>query len=159
MFADFTKTDLQQEKQRQILFFCSFTKCCDWMSTPVILEATCWTWTNPSFLVVQDDSGGPMMCQIDGSWFQAAVLSGNNTATNQTRADPVMVFTKLSRYQSFLAQTVGAFLSPASTNSTAPNSTVSTNQTTTTTSGGSPAHPFFFFFHLFVFSAFLHLTL
>ncbi|XP_044187046.1 uncharacterized protein LOC122966781 [Thunnus albacares] len=114
-----------------------------------------------SFTLEQDDSGGPMMCQIDGSWFQAAVLSGNNTTTNQTRADPVMVFTKLSRFQSFLAQTVGAFLSPASTNSTAPNSTVSTNQTTTTTttSGGSPAHPFFFFFHLFVFSAFLHLTL
>ncbi|XP_067472296.1 polyserase-2-like [Thunnus thynnus] len=112
-----------------------------------------------SFTLEQGDSGGPMMCQIDGSWFQAAVLSGNNTTTNQTRADPVMVFTKLSRYQSFLAQTVGAFLSPASTNSTAPNSTVSTNQTTTTTSGGSPAHPFFFFFPLFVFSAFLHLTL
>ncbi|XP_067426898.1 prostasin-like [Thunnus thynnus] len=112
-----------------------------------------------SFTLEQDDSGGPMMCQIDGSWFQAAVLSGNSTTTNQTRADPVMVFTKLSRYQSFLAQTLGAFLSPASTNSTAPNSTVSTTQTTTTTSGGSPAHPFFFFFHLFVFSAFLHLTL
>ncbi|XP_044187004.1 transmembrane protease serine 9 [Thunnus albacares] len=112
-----------------------------------------------SFTLEQGDSGGPMMCQIDGSWFQAAVLSGNNTTTNQTRADPVMVLTKLSRFQSFLAQTVGAFLSPASTNSTAPNSTVSTNQTTTTTSGGSPAHPFFFFFHLFVFSAFLHLTL
>lgn len=115
-----------------------------------------------SFTLEQDDSGGPLMCQIDDSWFQAAVLSVNNstanTTTNQTRADPVMVFTKLSRYQSFLAQTVGAFLSPASTNSTTPNSTVST-MTTTTTSAGSPAHPFFFFFHLLVFSVFLHLTL
>eukprot|EP00064_Thunnus_orientalis_P025227 superscaffoldBa00012217_g25571 len=58
-----------------------------------------------SFTLEQGDSGGPMMCQVDGSWFQAAVLSGNKNTASQTQADPVMVFTKLSRYQSFLAQT------------------------------------------------------
>ncbi|XP_044187008.1 transmembrane protease serine 9-like [Thunnus albacares] len=92
-----------------------------------------------SFTLEQGDSGGPMMCQVDGSWYQAAVLSGNKNTASQTLADPVMVFTKLSRYQSFLAQTLGEFLSPA-------------------TSGGSPTLPFFFF-HLLVFSVFLHLTL
>ncbi|XP_042249225.1 transmembrane protease serine 9-like [Thunnus maccoyii] len=89
-----------------------------------------------SFTLEQGDSGGPLMCQVDNSWYQAAVLSVNKNTASQTQADPVMVFTKLSRYQSFLAQTVGEFLSPAS-------------------SAGSPT----LFFHLLVFSVFLHLTL
>lgn len=107
--------------------------------------------------VVQTDTGGPIMCQVDGSWFQAAVLSASNNIGNQTRADQVMVFTKLSRYQTFLARTVGGFLSPASNNNSTVNSTVSS--TTSSSNAGSPAHSFFFFFHLLVFSVCLHLTL
>ncbi|XP_054463252.1 polyserase-2 [Anoplopoma fimbria] len=89
---------------------------------------------------------------------QAVVLSSEN-ATKQTRA-PVMVSVKLSRFQNFLASTVG-FLA-TSTNATSTNAT-STNATSTnatsTTSGGSPAHsPFFLLFlHLLVFSVCLHL--
>ncbi|CAK6979470.1 Hypothetical predicted protein [Scomber scombrus] len=126
------------------------------------------------FTLEQGDNGGPMMCKMDGSWFQAAVLSVNTNTTNttisstnstsrtsatETRADSVMVFTKLSNYKTFLARTVGPFLSPASNNNNATNNNTTTAQTPSqTTSGGPPAHPFFFFFHLLVFSVFLHLT-
>ncbi|XP_038590730.1 polyserase-2-like [Micropterus salmoides] len=103
-----------------------------------------------SFTLAQGDAGGPMMCKLGGSWFQAAVLSVQNNSTSQTRADPVMVFTKLSRFQTFLAQILGTFLSPASTSS----STAAT--TTPTTSGGAPAHSPIFFFHLLIFSVCLH---
>ncbi|XP_044037525.1 transmembrane protease serine 9-like isoform X2 [Siniperca chuatsi] len=103
-----------------------------------------------SFTLEQGESGGPLMCKQGGSWFQAAVLSVENNATSQTRADPVMVFTKLSRFQTFLARTVGSFLSPASTTTTA-----ATNPTTAT--GGAATHSPFFFFHLLIFSVCLHL--
>ncbi|XP_022612563.1 transmembrane protease serine 9-like [Seriola dumerili] len=105
------------------------------------------------FTLEQGDSGGPLMCKQGNSWFQIAVLSAENNSTRQTRADQVMVFTKLSQFENFLSQTVGKFLSPISTNSiNSTNSTNSTNTTTTpamTTSGGvltgSPSS--FFFFH------------
>ncbi|XP_075941278.1 transmembrane protease serine 9 [Anarhichas minor] len=102
------------------------------------------------FTLEQGDSGGPMMCKLDGSWFQAAVLSSEN-ATSQTRVSSVMVFAKISRFQSFLSQTVG-FLS-SNTNTTAP------TNVTSPTSGGAPAHcPFLFLIlHLLVFSVCLHL--
>ncbi|XP_045899472.1 prostasin-like [Micropterus dolomieu] len=110
-----------------------------------------------SFTLGQGGSGGPLMCKQGGSWFQAAVLSVENNSTSQTRADPVMVFTKLSHFQSFLAQTVGTFLSPASntTNTTSSSSTTATN--TLTTSGDAPAHSPMFFLHLLIFSMCLHL--
>ncbi|GLD75012.1 transmembrane protease serine 9-like isoform X2 [Lates japonicus] len=93
----------------------------------------------------QGDSGGPLMCKQDGSWFQAAVLSVENS-TAQTRADPVTVFTSLNRFSDFLSQTVGTFLSPAS------------NNTTAATSGGALTHSSSsFLFHLLVLSACLHL--
>ncbi|XP_038565946.1 polyserase-2-like isoform X1 [Micropterus salmoides] len=112
-----------------------------------------------SFTLGQGGSGGPVMCKQGGSWFQAAVLSVNNNSTSQTRADPVMVFTKVSSFQTFLAQTVGTFLSPASTSTTT--TTTSNNSTaannTLTTSGGAPAHSTLFILHLLIFSVCLHL--
>ncbi|KAI3359963.1 hypothetical protein L3Q82_013846 [Scortum barcoo] len=84
----------------------------------------------------QGDYGGPLICKQDGSWFQAAVLSSGNS-TSQSRAD-VMVFTKLSNFQAFLAQIVGTFLSPASTNSTT-NTTAASNVTSTSGGSGTPA--------------------
>ncbi|XP_038565942.1 transmembrane protease serine 9-like isoform X2 [Micropterus salmoides] len=109
------------------------------------------------FTLGQGGSGGPVMCKQGSSWFQAAVLSVENNSTSQTRADPVMVFTKLSRFETFLTQTVGTFLSPASntTTTTTSSSTAATN--TLTTSRGAPAHSPFFFFHLLILSVCLHL--
>ncbi|XP_031717950.1 transmembrane protease serine 9 [Anarrhichthys ocellatus] len=104
------------------------------------------------FTLEQGDSGGPMMCKLDGSWFQAAVLSSEN-ATSQTRVSSVKVLVKLSRFQSFLSQTVGFLSSNTNTNTTAP------TNVTSPTSGGAPAHcPFLFLIlHLLVFSVCLHL--
>ncbi|KAM4635778.1 polyserase-2 [Polymixia lowei] len=96
----------------------------------------------------QGDGGGPLMCQRDGSWIQAAVIfiasSGSNETRSQKSSSP-MVFTKMSNFRSFLEQTVGNLLSPAtstSTNTTATSTTIAT----TTTSGTSPASPLFSFF-------------
>uniref|UniRef100_A0A4W6DFD1 Peptidase S1 domain-containing protein n=1 Tax=Lates calcarifer TaxID=8187 RepID=A0A4W6DFD1_LATCA len=91
----------------------------------------------------QGDSGGPLMCRQDGSWFQAAVLSVENS-TAQTRANPVTVFTSLNRFSAFLSQTLGTFLSPASN---------------TTASGGALTHSSSssFLLYLLVLSACLHL--
>uniref|UniRef100_UPI0009B362F0 transmembrane protease serine 9-like n=1 Tax=Monopterus albus TaxID=43700 RepID=UPI0009B362F0 len=119
-----------------------------------------------AFTLEQGDSGGPVMCQQDGSWFQAAVLTVQNTSTTTTtgRAGDTLVFTQVRSYNNFLKQILGTFLSPASTNSsTSPlNATVTTTPNTTmttnvTTNGGAPAH-YHFFFHL-VFSLCLHFFL
>ncbi|KAF7645126.1 hypothetical protein LDENG_00209450 [Lucifuga dentata] len=56
----------------------------------------------------QGDAGGPLMCKLDGSWFQAAVLTvnNNNNSTRRRRnTNPLMVFTKLSRFEAFLTTT------------------------------------------------------
>nr|XP_046270610.1 transmembrane protease serine 9 [Scatophagus argus] len=105
-----------------------------------------------SFTLEQGDSGGPLMCKLDGSWFQAAVLPMANNTTIQTR-ESMMVFTKLSVFERFLAATLGTFLSPSSNvNST------STPTSMATTSGATSAHsPFLFFVHLLVLSACLPL--
>ncbi|KAM8844788.1 polyserase-2 [Spinachia spinachia] len=98
-----------------------------------------------TFVLEQGDFGGPLMCKVGASWFQAAVLTPGNT-TGQTRASQ-MVFTKLSHFQNFLRDTVG-FLSPFSNGTTA-------------SSGDRGAHSpsFFLFLHLLVFSLSLHLFL
>ncbi|KAM4531591.1 polyserase-2-like [Odontesthes bonariensis] len=88
------------------------------------------------FTLEQGDSGGPLMCKQDGSWFQAAVLSAANGSARRKREDPVKVFDKVSRFQSFLVRTLGAFLSPPDVNATAAAAT--TNATATT--GGAAAH-------------------
>ncbi|KAL6102406.1 uncharacterized protein ACO6RY_02019 [Pungitius sinensis] len=107
-----------------------------------------------TFTLEQGDIGGPLMCKLDGSWFQAAVLTSVNT-TGQTRVLQ-MVFPKLSRFQNFLRETVG-FLSPSIASITG--TTASTN--TTASSGDHVAHSpsFFLFLHLLVFSVCLHLFL
>ncbi|KAM8825407.1 transmembrane protease serine 9 [Synchiropus picturatus] len=66
----------------------------------------------------QGDYGGPVMCKIGDSWYQAAVLAGNSTQVTSTRAGDKLVFTKLSSYSSFLTNTLGSFLTPASSSNT-----------------------------------------
>ncbi|XP_067334276.1 transmembrane protease serine 9-like [Channa argus] len=95
----------------------------------------------------QGDSGGPMMCKLGSSWFQAAVLTVNsNNSISQTRATDILTFVKLSVFDTFLGSTVGTFLSPFS-NTTSNTTTV--NQTLTTT-GGTTANSSLFFLHLLV---------
>uniref|UniRef100_A0A668UWK0 Peptidase S1 domain-containing protein n=1 Tax=Oreochromis aureus TaxID=47969 RepID=A0A668UWK0_OREAU len=134
-----------------------------------------------SCLFVQGDSGGPLMCKQDGSWFQAVVLTAPSPSARRRRQTPVMTFTRLSTFDSFLSETVETLLSPAlnitSGNSANPTNvsfttpTSSTNTTimvTTTTdsksvfdsSEGRPAHSFIFvFFHLLSFAFCLQLCL
>ncbi|KAF3845901.1 hypothetical protein F7725_002979 [Dissostichus mawsoni] len=88
-----------------------------------------------TFTLDPTDSGGPMMCKQDGSWFQAVVLSAESTANETRTKATVMENTKLSRFKSFLALNVGFLSSGNATNST--NSTAA--PTLTTISGGSPA--------------------
>ncbi|XP_069381653.1 transmembrane protease serine 9 [Paralichthys olivaceus] len=87
-----------------------------------------------SLTLGKEASGGPLMCQQDGSWFQAAVLSAENS-TRQTREDPVSVFPKLNKFDEFFSRTLGTLLSPASKNTTAANTT-----TTTPSSSGTLPH-------------------
>ncbi|XP_034750820.1 polyserase-2 [Etheostoma cragini] len=109
-----------------------------------------------TFTLEKGDSGVPLMCKLAGSWFQAAVLSADNT-TRQTR-DAVMQFPKLSTFESFLART-GWFLSPAS-NFIISTSASNSNSATLLNSGATPAHfQVFLYFHFLVFSACLQLFL
>ncbi|KAK1877949.1 Serine protease 27 [Dissostichus eleginoides] len=109
-----------------------------------------------TFTLDPTDSGGPMMCKQDGSWFQAVVLSAESTANETRTKATVMENTKLSRFKSFLALTVGFLSSGTSSNAT--NSTAA--PTLTTISGGSPAlSPLFFLLHLLIFSTCLRLFL
>ncbi|MED6257100.1 hypothetical protein ATANTOWER_010507 [Ataeniobius toweri] len=87
----------------------------------------------------EGDSGGPLMCKQGNSWFQPVVLPLVKTSNTTKRANPMMVFEKLDRFQSFLTSTLGTFLSPASTNMT--------------TSGVPISHPSFFLLgHLLLFA-------
>ncbi|KAM4717038.1 LOW QUALITY PROTEIN: polyserase-2-like [Anableps anableps] len=99
------------------------------------------------FTLQQGDSGGPLMCKQDGSWFQAVVLPFVNTSNRRKREDSVMVFEKLNRFQSFLTQTLGTFLSPAITVTN--NTTNTTTSTPMTTSRVTISHsPFFLLGHI-----------
>ncbi|KAM9745011.1 uncharacterized protein ACNS7B_009505 [Menidia menidia] len=87
------------------------------------------------FTLEQGDSGSPLMCASEGSWFQAAVLSfssittrtrtgtGTRTGTRQKREEPVMVFERLTRFQTFLTRSLGTFLSPTSSRNSTGNET------------------------------------
>ncbi|XP_041673434.1 transmembrane protease serine 9-like [Cheilinus undulatus] len=112
-----------------------------------------------SFTLEEGDSGGPLMSKVDGSWFQASVLSFENNSTRIVRADAVMVLTRLSHFQQFLSSTIGTFLSPASSTSSSTTASANTIATTTTSSSvDGPAHSsFFIFFHLLVLSLCLQL--
>ncbi|XP_015260038.1 PREDICTED: transmembrane protease serine 9-like, partial [Cyprinodon variegatus] len=98
-----------------------------------------------SFTMEKTDSGGPLMCKQDGSWFQVVVLTSPSTSNRSKRAEPMMVFEKLDRFESFLTRALGQFLSPAVTANNS--STNSTNSTTTpssmTTSGVSVSYSSF----------------
>ncbi|MEQ2309267.1 hypothetical protein AMECASPLE_036817 [Ameca splendens] len=100
-----------------------------------------------TFTLEQGDSGGPLMCKQGNSWFQTVVLPLVKTSNRTKRADPIMTFEKLNRFQSFLTSTLGTFLSPASTTDiTAPT-------TIMTTSGVPISHPSFFLLgHLLLFA-------
>uniref|UniRef100_A0A3B5MIN3 Peptidase S1 domain-containing protein n=1 Tax=Xiphophorus couchianus TaxID=32473 RepID=A0A3B5MIN3_9TELE len=88
----------------------------------------------------QGDLGGPLMCQQDGSWFQAAVVLTLNSSTSQTRAN-TNVFVKLSKFNDFLTRILGVFLTPEP----------SANATVPTASSRHPeAHFLFLFFHLLI---------
>ncbi|XP_056144799.1 transmembrane protease serine 9-like [Lampris incognitus] len=86
-------------------------------------------------MLQQGDAGGPLMCKRGGSWIQAAVLTtasgGSNRTQSQTSTSP-MVFSRTARFESFLRQTVGDFLSAAVTATTGPSISPSKKTTTTT---------------------------
>ncbi|KAK7938537.1 hypothetical protein WMY93_001863 [Mugilogobius chulae] len=83
-----------------------------------------------TFTLTQGEYGGPLMCKVSSSWFQAVVLFNTNSTT---RAN-MMTFEKVSAFKDFLRSTVGEFLSPAASTTAAP--TNSTNSTVSTTSSG-----------------------
>ncbi|XP_015237157.1 PREDICTED: transmembrane protease serine 9-like isoform X2 [Cyprinodon variegatus] len=105
-----------------------------------------------SFTLEKTDSGGPLMCKQDGSWFQVVVLTSPSTSNRSKRAEPMMVFEKLDRFESFLTRTLGQFLSPAVTvNDNSTNTT--TTPSSMTTSGVSVSYsPFSLLGHLLLFA-------
>ncbi|XP_041634564.1 transmembrane protease serine 9-like [Cheilinus undulatus] len=116
------------------------------------------------FTLETGDSGSPLMCTVDGSWFQSAVLVFQDDSSRLGREASMMVLTKLSAYREFLTGIIGPFLSPATsspnTTTTAPTNTTTntTASATTSSSVDGPAHSsFFIFFHLLVFSLCLQL--
>ncbi|XP_022599093.1 uncharacterized protein LOC111220318 [Seriola dumerili] len=58
----------------------------------------------------QGDTGSPLLCKSDSSWFQVAVVT--MSGSKSVRAD-IQVFAKTSRFGSFLKETVGDMPSPA----------------------------------------------
>ncbi|KAM4624488.1 uncharacterized protein ACJ7VT_005337 [Polymixia lowei] len=63
--------------------------------------------------IQQGDQGGPLLCQSDSSWYQAAIVTVGGTRTSP-RAD-IQTFTRTSRFGSFLKETVGDMPSPETT--------------------------------------------
>ncbi|MEQ2266427.1 hypothetical protein XENORESO_004018 [Xenotaenia resolanae] len=119
------------EEQALQQFQATVVDCGDAATTDSMCTAT--------FTLEQGDSGGPLMCKQGNSWFQPVVLHLVKTSNKTKRADPMMTFEKLVRFQSFLTSTLGTFLSPASTNMT--------------TSGVPISHPSFFLLgHLLLFA-------
>ncbi|XP_057707400.1 transmembrane protease serine 9-like [Corythoichthys intestinalis] len=70
----------------------------------------------------QEDTGGPLMCQLDGFWYQVAVLWSNSSGNVRQvgREAQMTVFPKLNNYESFLRTEVGDFLSPRGPTTVAP---------------------------------------
>lgn len=65
---------------------------------------------NPLFSYLQWHQGSPLLCKSDSSWFQVAVVAMSRSKS--ARAE-VQVFTKSSRFASFIKETVGDMPSPA----------------------------------------------
>ncbi|XP_056152889.1 transmembrane protease serine 9-like [Lampris incognitus] len=61
--------------------------------------------------IQQVDQGGALLCQSDSSWFQAAVVIMDETSI-RAHTD-IQTFTKVSRFGTFLKETVGDMPSPA----------------------------------------------
>ncbi|XP_077386691.1 polyserase-2-like isoform X1 [Festucalex cinctus] len=61
----------------------------------------------------QEDSGGPLMCQLGNAWYQVAVLGTSSSNPRQAEGQ-MMVFPKLSLFKDFLMQALGDFLSTPS---------------------------------------------
>ncbi|KAM4717046.1 transmembrane protease serine 9-like [Anableps anableps] len=78
----------------------------------------------------QGDSGAPLVCQLDGSWFQVVVLSSTDISTREKRQVPLMIFEKLDRFEDFLIQLLGTFLTPAVRDNTTSATTSSVQSTT-----------------------------
>ncbi|XP_036446362.1 transmembrane protease serine 9-like [Colossoma macropomum] len=80
----------------------------------------------------QTSIGGPLMCKVDQSWVQPAVLT---LATKLSRASDVQVFTKTSSFSEFLLTVVDTFPSKANTtsNNTTTVSPVSSSATESST--------------------------
>ncbi|XP_026170760.1 transmembrane protease serine 9-like [Mastacembelus armatus] len=58
----------------------------------------------------QGDEGSPLLCKSDSSWFQVAVVTVSDIKSVH---GVVQVFSKTSRFRSFLKETVGNLLSPS----------------------------------------------
>ncbi|XP_069044044.1 uncharacterized protein [Lepisosteus oculatus] len=61
----------------------------------------------------QGDSGDPLVCQQDSLWIQAGIVAVDNTVQRKGRVGRALqqgVFSKVSRYQSFLQSNVGPTL-------------------------------------------------
>ncbi|XP_029998042.1 transmembrane protease serine 9 [Sphaeramia orbicularis] len=113
------------------------------------------------FTLNEGDYGGPLMCKVDNSWFQAAVLTNANS-TRQAREAAMNTFTQLNRFQSFLSRNVGTFLSPPSTANptSSPNTTSNTDANATTahsSAGATTPSSTFILFHLLIMSLCFHL--
>ncbi|RVE69981.1 hypothetical protein OJAV_G00083020 [Oryzias javanicus] len=109
-----------------------------------------------TFTLAEGDSGGPLMCQQGGSWYQAAVLSFARRSLRKRRAAAVMEFEKLSQFEDFLVQTVGPFL-PSTVNSSSFNPTSPTPPTTASTSTSTPdwhIHKKIYFYFRLIFHTF-----
>ncbi|KAF7227566.1 polyserase-2 [Nothobranchius furzeri] len=118
----------------------------------------------------QSGSGGPLMCVLDRSWFQVAVLRSPLSASSERRKRAANhIFDKLSRFNEFLSDKLGPFLTPHSTNTTAastvtPSASSTLGNTATSPhattgmigSGGTRSHsPFFLLIHLLALVVFL----
>ncbi|XP_057716663.1 transmembrane protease serine 9-like [Corythoichthys intestinalis] len=92
----------------------------------------------------QEDNGGPLMCQLDGFWYQVAVLlaSSSRTTREMGRETEMTVFPKLNNYESFLREEVGDFLSPTVATTAAPTTgpIVVPASAVTVSSGSSAPH-------------------
>ncbi|XP_057717297.1 transmembrane protease serine 9-like isoform X2 [Corythoichthys intestinalis] len=84
----------------------------------------------------QEDNGGPLMCQLDGFWYQVAVLWSNSSGNIRQvgREAQMTVFRKLNNYESFLRMEMGDFLSPRAPTTAAP-----TTAAPTTVAPAAPA--------------------
>lgn len=111
------------------------------------------TWGNLTRCVFQGDTGGPLMCKVDGAWFQAAVLPRGNTSSSSSsrrRRSDTITFTSINNYSVFLKSTVGTFLSPQSNTTANTTSTTISPSSTTASSGAAALVPFLL--HLLVFA-------